>query len=279
MAKKLLYQGRHSTDSVNTNVIGSTTLQEISFTTNEVLNEQKRTQSQVLAVVPELAVTASQMCQRIEESQATQLELIRLLGHVRQANLTGFSGEGNQLLKDDDGPTGQLINPRSRVASNHDRKLRKVRNPRTCQQNCGCNCHETQHFSTPWTLRKGIGFGSLQISGRYSLQRCNIRGCKQSASSSLRLDYILPRWFALRMLSIWYNSAPLYGPELLLRVPIVLPWPKLEFADGEQYSRLINEHIDHWLHTPSHIDERGRSLYFTVCFLSREGRSSSLICG
>ena len=278
MAKRLLYRGRHGTDCVDTNILGSTTLQEISSTTDEVLNEQKRTQSQVLAVVPELAVATSQMRQRIEESQATQLELIRLLSHVRQANLTCLSGERNLLLKDDDGPTGQLVNPRSRVASNQERRLRKGRNPRTCQHNCGCNCHKTQYFSTPWTLRKCIGFGSMQISGSYSLQQCNIRDCKQSASAGLRLDYIPPRWFALRMVSIWYNSSPLHGPELLLRVPVVLPWPKFECDNGEQYSQLLNGHIDRWLHTPSHIDEEGKTLFY-VCFLSREGRSPSLIYG
>ena len=226
--------------------------------------------------MPELAVAASQMRQRIEESQTTQLELIRILGHVRQANLTGFCGEGNLLLKDDDGSTGQLINPRSRVGSNHERKLRKVRNPRTCQHNCGCNCHKTQQISTPWTLQKCIGFGSIRISSRYSLQRCYIRGCKQSASSSLRLDYILPRWFALRMLSIWYNSAPLYGPELLLRVPVVLPWPKILKGDYARYMHAKNEHIDHWLNTPSHIDEAGFTLFF-VRFLNHEGRSPCLM--
>ena len=223
--------------------------------TNEVLNEQKRTQSQVLA---------------------TQLELVRLLDHVRQAELAYFSGERNLLLKNDDGPTSQLINPRPRVASDHERKLRKGQNPRICQRYCRCNCHKTLQFSTPLTLRNCIGFGSLQISGRDSLQRCNIKGCKQSVSSRLRLDYILPRWFALRMLSTWYNSAPLYGPELLLRVPVVLPWPKLEFGFAPQYWQLMNEHIDHWLHTPSHIDEQGKTLLF-VCSSSHEGRSPCLI--
>ena len=135
--------------------------------TNVVLNEQKRTQSQVLAVVPEFAVAASQMRHTIEGSQATQLELIRLLGHVRQANLTGFSGEGNLHLKDDDGLPGQLLDARSGVASNHERKLREGRNPCICKRYCCCNCHGTQQILTPWTLRRYISFGSMQISGRY----------------------------------------------------------------------------------------------------------------
>ena len=262
--------------SANTNILGSTTLQEISFTTNEVLNEQKRTQSQVLAVVPELAVATSQMRQRLEECQTTQLELMRLLSHVRQANLTGLSGEGNLLLKDNDGPTSQLIDPRSRVGSNHERKLRKVRNPRTCQLNCGCNCHKNQQISTPWTLRKCIGLGTIRISSFYSSQKCNIKDCKQSAFSGLRLEYFLPRWLTLRMVSIWYSSSPLHGPELLLRVPLVLPWPKLSEDDHERYLQLSHEHLDYWLHTPSHIDNWGHTL-FSVCSFSCEGRSPCLI--
>ena len=235
------------------------------------MNEQKRTQSQIVAVLPGFAAATSQICQRIEESQTTQLELIRLLGHVRQANLTSLFGERNLLLKDHDEPTSQLINPRYRLNSDHERKIRKDRTRRTCQLNCRCNCHKTQQIRTPWNWRKCIGSGSIRISGRYSLQQCNIRGCKQSASSSLRLDYILPTWFMLRMVSIWYNSSPLHGPELLLRVPVVLPWPELSTLDGhERKLRARNEHIDHWLHTPSHIDQQGNTL-FHVCLLSPGG--------
>ena len=181
-----------------------------------------------------------------------------------------FSGNGSLLLKGDDRPTGQLTDPRSPVGL--DRKLRKVRNPRICQRYCRCDCHKTQRISTPRALRRYIGFGSMQISGRYSLQRCNITDCKQSASSNLKLDYALPRWFVLRILSISYNSDPLYGPELLLRVPVVLPWPEIEPADREQHRQLDNKHLNHWLHTPSHIDQYGKTLLF-VCFLSREGKS------
>ena len=213
MAKKLEHQGRHATYSVKTDILGSTTLQEISFTTNEVLNEQKRAQSQVVAVLPGFATAASQMCQRVEESRNTQLELIRLLDHVRQANLTSLFGERNLLLKDDDEPTGQPINLRSRLSSDHERKIRKDRTLRTCQHGCRCNCHKPQQIRTPWNWRKRIGIGSMRISGGYSLQQCNIRGCKESAPSSLRPDYILPTWFMLRMVSIWYSSSPLHGPE------------------------------------------------------------------
>ena len=218
------------------------------------------------------------MCQRIEESQTTQLELIRLLSHVRQANLKTFPGEENLLLKDDDEPTGQLITPRSRISSNHERKIRKDRTLRACQRHCRCNCHKIQRIRTPWTWRKCIGIGSLNISGRYSLQKCNIGNCKKSASPNLRVDYILPTWFILRMVSIWYNCSPLHGPEFLLRVPVVLPWPKLPLDDPKRVFQIINEHIDHWLHTPCHIDESGSTL-LRVCFPSREGRSPFLIYG
>lgn len=203
-----------------------------------------------------------------------QLELLWLLSYVRQANLTGSFGGGKPLLRADDGHTGQLINPRSRVGSNHESKLRKVRTPRICQPYCRCNCHKTRQISTPWTLRECIGFGSMQISGLYSLQRCNITDCKQFASSNLKLDYILPRWFAGRMLSIWYNSAPLYGPELLLRVPTVLPWPEFKSTNEEQYQQLRNEHIDYWLHTPSHIDQQGKPSFL---YVSSPGKEDHLV--
>ena len=216
------------------------------------------------------------MCQRIEETQTTQLKLIRLLGHIRQANPASLSGEGTRLLTGDDETTDQLINCKSRVSSNRERRIRKVGTLRTCRRYCRCNCHETQQIWTPWTWRKCIGVGSMRISSR-SLRQCNIGGCKQSACPSLRLDYILPGWFIRRMVSIWYDSSPLHGPELLLRVPVVLPWPKFGYlADKEQCLKLENQHIDHWLRTPSHIDEQGHTLLY-VCFLFRKGRSPCLI--
>ena len=257
--------------SVKSNMVGSTTLQEISFTTNEVLNEQKQFQSQVIAVLPKFAAAASQMNQEFEASQSTQLELIRLLRHVQQADIASLSGEGKLLLKEDHEFNDQPINPRSRMSSNHERRICKDRTLRTCQRYCRCNCHKTQQIWTPWTWQKCIGIASMRISGRYSLQNCNIRGCKQSVSPSLRLDYMLPTWFMLRMVSIWYNSSQLHGPELLLRVPVVLPWPKSSMVHhGEQCLQLRIEHLDNWLRTPSHIDERGDTLIH-VCSLCREG--------
>ena len=253
--------------SVKSNMVGSTTLQEISFTTNEVLNGQKQYQSQLIAVLPEFAAAASRMNQIFEASQSTQLELIRLLGHIRQANLTSLSGEGNLLVKGDHEFTDELIDPGSCVSSHYERKIRKGRTLRTCQRNCRCNCHKTQVIRTPWTWHKCIGGASIRFSGRYSLQQCNIRGCKQSESLGLRLDFLLPRWFILRMVSIWYNSSPLHGPEFLLRVPVVLPWPKVAKAiDYELKLQARHDHIDHWLHTPCHIDEQGNTLLH-VCFL------------
>ena len=258
-------------DSVKTNIVGSTTLQEISFTTNDVLNAQNQFQSQVVAILAKFAAAASQMDQRYEASQGSQLELIRLLRHVQQANIASLPEEANLVLKDDHEPTDQLIIPRSGVISNHERKTRKGRTLRTCQRYCRCNCHKTQQTWTPWTWQECIGIASMRISGRYSLQKCNIRGCKRSAYTSLRLDYILPTWFMLRMVSIWYNSSPLHGPELLLRVPVVLPWPKLSRSHhGERYLQLRIEHLDHWIRTPSHVDEHGNTLLY-VCSHCREG--------
>ena len=239
---------------------------------NEVLNEQKRTQSQVVAVLPGITAAASQIGQRFEASQSTQLELIRLLRHVHQASIASLSGDGDLLLKKDDEPPGQLINPRSRLSLDHEYKIRKDRSLRTCQRYCCCDCHQTQRIWTPRTWWKCIGIGSMRISGRYSLQKCNIGNCKQSASPSMRVDYILPTWFILRMVSIWYDSSPLHGPECLLRVQVVLPWPELpKFEDDyKRYRQARTQHINHWLHTPSHVDEQGNTLLY-VCFVSLEG--------
>ena len=221
----------------------------------------------MVAILPEFAAAAKEIGQIYEAFESTQLELIRLLRHVQQANIASLYGEENLLLKNDHEPTDQVIIPRSRVSSNHERKIRKDRALRTCQRNCCCSCHKTQQIKTPWTWRKSIGVGSMS----YSLQQCNFGGCKQSTSSSLRFDYILPGCFLLRMVSIWYNCFPLHGPEFLLRVPVVLPWPKdPPYLVHERYKQAGNEHIDHWLHTPGHLDENGCTLLY-VCSHSPEG--------
>ena len=119
----------------------------------------------------------------------------------------------------------QLNNHRSRMGSNYECKIRKVHKLGTCQLGCPCNCHRTQRVRTPWTWPKYFGLGLITIAGRHVLHKCNVQECEKPAAPFVKIDYVLPAWFMFRMISMWFTSSPLYGPEFLVRVPCVLPVP------------------------------------------------------
>ena len=87
-----------------------------------------------------------------------------------------------------------------------------------CPTVCRCSCHRRTLLSTPWVTRNLVGKLSVTYTGLSFLGTpCTVKTCRRSLMSSLRIDYALPIWIANRMLSVWYKSAPITGPELLLK--------------------------------------------------------------
>ena len=155
--------------------------------------------------------------QKLEESQSTQAALTRLLGDVRQASVdstpnaaVGSPGQAMEIAR-----KTQLT--RHRMSSTSEINISGIRHGR-CQSSCPCSCHgeSVLYPSSP----KLLGFGSMSFAGIPMLGgRCSVQACKQTTTPSVRINYCLPTWLALRMISIWFTSSPLYGPELLIRVP------------------------------------------------------------
>ena len=157
--------------------------------------------------------------QKLEESQSTQAALTRLLGNVRQASVdstpntaVGSPGQAMEIAR-----KTQLT--RHRISSASEINISGIRYGR-CQSSCPCSCHRIRKSVLYLNSPKLLGFGSMSVAGFPMLGgRCNVQACKQATTPSVRIKYCLPTWLALRMISIWFTSSPLYGPELLIRVP------------------------------------------------------------
>ena len=161
------------------------------------------------------------MCQKFEDSQNTQRELIRPLGHVRQVNI-GASSMGRTMPLENTKVASQLNIHRSRMDSNYKCKIRKVHKLGTCQLGCPCNCHWTQCVRTPWTGSKCFGLGLITIASRHVPHKSNVQVCEKPAAPFVKIDYVLPTWFMFRMISMWFKSSSLSGPEFLVWVPCCL---------------------------------------------------------
>ena len=80
-------------------------------------------------------------------------------------------------------------------------------------------CLRKQHWSSVvgHSRSEGVQFGRT---------RCNLRSCKQGGGLAIRINYFLPTWLSQRMISAWYTSTPLCGPELLLKIYRVVDFRK-----------------------------------------------------
>lgn len=100
--------------------------------------------------------------------------------------------------------------------------MRRTRLVDACSSDCVCICHMPRYAATYRVFSSVIGSGSLQIKGTaVPGRRCTVTTCRRSAATSLIISYRLPRWFAARVIYLWYTSSPLGSPEVVLRVPRV----------------------------------------------------------
>ena len=56
--------------------------------------------------------------------------------------------------------------------------------------------------------------------------RACLRSCKQGAGLAITITHFLPTWLSQRMISAWFTSTPLCGPELLLKIYRVVDFRK-----------------------------------------------------
>ena len=94
-----------------------------------------------------------------------------------------------------------------------------------CKAFCSCLCHMRSIVQSPWILETIIGKISVQHVGRRP--SCNEFHCRSSPELSLKVVYQFPRYIISRYIYIAMQYTPSSGPELLLRMPRVVPWSHL----------------------------------------------------
>ena len=110
---------------------------------------------------------------------------------------------------------------------------------RSCSAACVCPCHKKASFTSPWSAKSFIGSFSVTYNGISVLtSACTIKSCKRSSSPSVRITYVLPTWVANRMLWAWFRSAPIAGPELLLKLRRVVTTDSYTWARVGDLERL-----------------------------------------
>lgn len=151
------------------------------------------------------------LCAKMDQSSLAQKELAWPLGDNHQS----YSGIDEAVAK---------AGSKSSLAIVHSSEKRSRIQPKSvaqmneCLRTCRCSCHQLLRFHVP-------RFGALELSGfRFPNSRndCDVQSCKGPNPLLIRASICLPAWVARRVLSLWFTSSALHGPELLLRVPRVI---------------------------------------------------------
>ena len=238
---------------LTSHVFDSSILQRLSIQAQDSSSHQHHSHQQLTKDLARHEALLTLLCEKFEESSSTPKELARTLENFRQA-----SPEVNETRLAPLGPPMALYESTDagpRIKSGTELRMQSLRPINTYRQQCHCFCSRSR-----WMLVSGSG--SLQFRGLHVpfwKSKCNMQYCN---SWFIRINYCLPIWVARRMISLWFSSSPLYGPELLLRVPRVisnssliiksidesnLEWFKLLVAQGEG--------------SPYDVDESGSSFY------------------
>lgn len=108
-----------------------------------------------------------------------------------------------------------------------------------CSAICRCACHKRRRLCTPHFMRDWLGGLSVTFSEVGPLSSdCNIPSCARNLSPSASVDATLPSWLASSMISIWLKSAPVQGPELLLRSRRIIETPAYYTAEQGKLTAL-----------------------------------------
>ncbi|KAG6355221.1 hypothetical protein INS49_004302 [Diaporthe citri] len=91
---------------------------------------------------------------------------------------------------------------------------------------------EQNQLCTPHSTRDWLGALSVTFSEIRPLSSgCTVPSCARNLSPSDSVDVTLPSWLASNMISIWLKSAPVQGPELLLRSRRIIETPAYYTAE------------------------------------------------
>ena len=137
-----------------------------------------------------------------------------------------------------------------------ERKVHAFRKRFDCRPECGCSCHAIRKINSPQLL--GALFGGFSIQWR-SQKKVKF-GCNCSGHTGVAILYRFPDYILQRYLSMNVEMTTLGGPELLLRVPRILPWTHLLwrysiYGDLKAVQKMFADRVA----SPHDIDPAGRN--------------------
>ena len=148
---------------------------------------------------------------------------MRLLGGFRQTGVNVVSENAVARPESLESAARTPIVARPRMRSRSECHIQNLQIQSACPTACTCDCHKTWRIHTPRNLRKLLGHSMIEGAELpFFRPACSLRSCKGKRTTFVNIMFFLPTMIAARMISLWFTSSPLYGPELLLKVPRVL---------------------------------------------------------
>ena len=175
------------------------------------------------------------MCKHLESPAIFQQSLSL---HTNQSNIQHASleagpssvpqlhDEGNELglprrLSQFGGTAESELSPRP-YAAVRTRAPHYHRTP--CAGWCSCACHGLTYYQSPQSLDSILGMLFMGHSGvSFKKRPCNEPSCRMQSIPTFRLNFFFPQWMMSRVLQFVIQLSYMKGPELVLRVPRVVP--------------------------------------------------------
>lgn len=193
--------------------------------TGEILGEQAAQLGYLAQKTEEMGVAQVRMAQLLESFEPRSSGSQAKLKKHHSASVVRLH-HSIQMEKEVETSKQELARPL--MAPQKDRDLA---NPQ-CSIICRCACHKRRRLCTPHSTRDWLGGLSITFSEIGPLSSdCTVSSCARKLSPSASVDVTLPSWLASTMISIWLKSAPVQGPELLLRSRRIIETPAYYTAE------------------------------------------------
>ena len=171
------------------------------------------------------------LSQLLEESPSTRSALTGSLGSIRQLRHEPAVQENDTLTRFTSSEIQRTDQKATRPQFEGSIRVSKIQKISICNPYCKCKCHVKISIGAPSILSKVFGCGYVQIPGSIIFgNQCDTETCKAHVAPRVSMQYCLPQWLASRMVLMWITSSPMYGLELLIKIPRVLERHNAAFA-------------------------------------------------
>ena len=93
-----------------------------------------------------------------------------------------------------------------------------------CSGWCSCVCHGLTYYQSPQSFDSIFGTLLMVHSGvPFKKRPCNEPSCRMQSIPTFRLNPFFPQWMMSRVLQFVVQLSYMKGPELVLRIPRVVP--------------------------------------------------------